>query len=198
MIVDALIEGTLDEAVAARLIAHCRHQFGVAFGKQGWAYLRAKAAGFNVRAQYGNPILMLVDFMDIGLSCPPEVPVTWLPQRCPKLLLRVVVQEIESWLLADAEGIAHFLRISVALIPRDPENLDDPKQTLVNLARRSRKKALRAALLPPPNTAAVIGPDYNATLEEFVARHWNVEAALHRAPSLAHCVTRLGELHEDY
>jgi hypothetical protein len=81
-------------------------------------------------------MLMLVDFMDTGLECPPEVPVAWLPDRCSKMLLRAVVREIESWLLADASGISRFLGVSVSLVPRDPESLKDPKQSLVNLARR--------------------------------------------------------------
>ena len=34
MIVDALVEGLLDEAVAIRLIAYCQHQFGTAYGKR--------------------------------------------------------------------------------------------------------------------------------------------------------------------
>jgi len=196
MIVDALIEGTLDEAVAARLIDYCRHQFGAAYGKKGWRYLRDKAAGFNVRARYGNPILMLVDFMDTGLNCPPEVPAAWLPDRCNKMLLRTVVREIESWFLADREGMARFLGVSAALIPRNPENLDDPKQTLVNLARRSRKRELRDAMLPQPNVSSAVGPGYNVVLEKFVAQYWNIDVALQRAHSLQRCVIRLGELHD--
>jgi hypothetical protein len=195
MIVDALVEGRVDEAVAARLIEFCRHQFGVAYGKRGWPYLRDKAAGFNILARYGNPILMLVDFMDTGLNCPPEVPATWLPNRCNKMLLRTVVREIESWLLADRGGMAHFLGVSVVLMPRNPESLDDPKQTLVNLARRSRKKGLRDAILPQANVSSALGPDYNGSLEQFVSQYWNIEAAIQRSPSLSGCVTRLEELH---
>lgn len=196
MIVDALIEGNLDEAVAARLIDHCQHQFGTAYGKRGWTYLREKVTGFNVRAQYGNPILVLVDFMDTGLQCPPEVPAVWLPTRTPKLLLRAVVREIESWLLADRQGIAHFLGIAESSIPRSPENLDNPKQELINLARRSPRRALRHALLPQPDVSATVGPGYSAALEEFVAQCWNIDAAAQRALSLSHCVTRLRELHK--
>lgn len=195
MIVDALVEGQLDEAVAARLIRHTRHEFGVAYGKRGWQYLRHKAFGFNVRARYGNPILMLVDFMDTGLSCPPEVPAIWLPDRCNKMLLRTAVREIESWLLADGDGMARFLGIPAIRIPQHPEDLDDPKQTLVNLARRSRKRALREAIVPPPSVSSAVGPGYTAALEEFVARHWDIEAALPRALSLRRCAIRLGELH---
>ncbi len=194
MIIDALVEGYLDEAVAIRLITCCGHQLGVTYGKRGWTYLRDKAAGFNRRAQYGNPILMLVDFMDTGLRCPPEVPAIWLPQRHPRLLLRTVVREIESWLLADGSGIAHFLGVAENLVPPNPESLDNPKQTLINLTRHSRKRALRDAVLPPFNVSASVGPDYNAVFGEFVTRYWDIEAAQQRAPSLSRCMTRLKEL----
>lgn len=194
MIVDALVEGTTDEAVARQLIAHCRHEFGSAYGKRGQNYLHQKATGFNVRARYGSPILMLVDFMDTGLDCPPQVPATWLRDRSDKMLLRVVVRELESWLLADSEGVAHFLCISPALLPRSPEELADPKRTLVNLARRSRRKVLREAMVPRPNISSVVGAGYTAAVEEFVTRHWSISAALARSSSLQRCVSRLGEL----
>jgi hypothetical protein len=198
MILDALVEGTLDEAVAVRLIDYCGHKFGAAYGKKGWRYLRENAGGFNIHARYGNPILMLVDFMDTKLNCPPEVPAIWLPNRCNKMLLRTVVREIESWLLADSQGMARFLGISATLISLSPESLYDPKQTLVNLARRSRKKAPREWIVPQPHVSSVVGPGYNTALEEFVSKYWNIDAALQRAPSLQRCVTRLGELHDNH
>jgi len=196
MIVDMLVEGLLDEEVAARLIAHCGHRPGAAYGKRGWVYPRDNAAGFNVRAKYGDPILMLVDFMDTRLGCPPELPATWLPGRSHKMLLRAVVREIESWLLADGAGIARFLGISTALIPRAPEDLNDPKQTLVNLARRSRRAAVRDAIVPQPGLSATVGPGYTGALMGFVAEHWNIESALPRSASLGRCVLRLRELRD--
>lgn len=194
MIIDILVEGPTDEAAAKKIIAACNHEFGTAYGKKGQAYLRLKAAGFNVRAKYGNPILTLVDFMDTGLDCPPEVPPNWLPERSEKMLVRVVVHELESWLLADAVGIARFLGISQTVIPRNPEVLTDPKQAFVNFARRSRRRKLRDAIVPPPNVSSVVGPGYVASIEEFVAHYWNVDAALERSTSLQRCVTRLKEL----
>lgn len=77
---------------------------------------------------------MLVDFKDTGLECPPAVVTAWLPQPSTNLLLRVVVPMIESWLLADREGLAAFLGVSPALLPTMPETLINPKQALVNLA----------------------------------------------------------------
>lgn len=194
MVIDALVEGPTNEAVARKIIAACRHEFGTAYGKKGQSYLRQKAAGFNERAKYGNPILTLIDFMDTGLDWPPEVPVNWLPNRTEKMLLRVVVRELESWLLADSEGIARFLGISRSLIPRDPENLPNPKQALVNLARHCRRSFLRDALVPPPNVPSIVGPGYVSAIEEFVERYWNCEAAKVRSASLEKYLSRLKEL----
>lgn len=193
MIVDILVEGLLDEAVARRLIIRAGHRAGTTFGLHGAPYLRQKAAGFNVRARYGNPILMLVDFADTSLDCPPAVPLTWLPDRSPEFLLRVVVNEIESWLLADPQGIADMLGISRVVMPDDPERLDDPKQTLVNLARRSRRKFAQA-LVPQPGISASVGPGYVSAMQAFVAERWNIEIARQRAASLDRCLLRLGEL----
>ena len=88
MLIDTLIEGVTDEGVAKKLIVSCQHQFGIAYGKRGHGYLREKATGFNERAKYGNPILMLVDFADTGSHCPPAVPEEWLPHRSRNMLLR--------------------------------------------------------------------------------------------------------------
>lgn len=194
MLIDALVEGSSDAAVARKLIAICEHDVGTVYGKRGCPYLRRKANGFNVRAKYGNPILMLVDFMDTGFGCPPEVPPGWLPNRSEKMLLRVVVRELESWLMADADGLTRFRGISKAVIPGNPETLPDPKQTFVNLARRCRRRLLRDAIVPTPEVSSVVGPGYIDAIEEFVAEYWSIEAAMKRSPSLLSCVSRLREL----
>lgn len=194
LVVDTLVEGLLDESVARKLIVHCGHTAGVSYGKNGIGYLRAKASGFNVKASYGNPILMLVDFMDTGFDCPPAVPATWLPNRSERLLLRVVIPEIESWLLADRDGIAAFLGVSPTLMPAAPEALANPKQTLVNLARRSRRRRVKAALVPGDGMSALVGPEYVAALQEFIGDVWDVEQALVNALSLQRTVMRLRTL----
>jgi len=77
MTVDLLVEGPVDEAVARKVIRFCGHEPGMAYGKKGWNYIKDKLHGFNVRAQYGSPILVLVDFMDTQLTCPPELVKCW-------------------------------------------------------------------------------------------------------------------------
>lgn len=194
MIVDMLVEGDLDEAVARRLIVLAGHQPGVAFGKQGVSYIQRSLRAFDQRARYGNPVLALVDFLDTHLSCPPELPAIWLPGRSPRLLLRAVVNEVESWLLADRQGMAQLLGLSTDLFPLRPEELADPKQTLVNLARRCRRRKLRDAIVPQPGVTATVGPGYTGVMTEFVLKRWNVQEAQRIAPSLDRCCQRLLEL----
>jgi hypothetical protein len=191
MIVDALVEGLLDEAAARKLIRHAGHEFGICFGKAGAGTIRRTLPGFNARARWGDPLLVLVDQMDTGADCPPEFVATWLPERCDKLLLRAVVRELESWLLADRAGMAAFLGVSEALIPRDPEALPNPKETLVNLARRSRRRIIRDWMLPAEGSRHPIGSGYTLAMEEFTLRKWDVDAAAERAKSLRRCIARL-------
>jgi hypothetical protein len=107
------------------------------------------------------------------------------------LVFRVAVREIESWLPADREGFADFLGIGSDLIPLQPDQIPDPKQTLVKLARRSRRRTLRESIVPRRGSTAVQGPDYNGCLGDFVRGHWNRNAAAERSPSLDRTWTRL-------
>lgn len=193
MIINLLVEGIIDEIVGRKIIEFCGFQPGVVYGQQGWHYIRKKLLGFSESAKYGNPLLVLVDFMDTELPCPPAI-TGWIPQPHAQLILRAVVNEIESWLLADREAIAAYLRISVKHVPEFPEQIPDPKQTLVNLARHKSRRRLNRNLIPPQGTSGVVGPGYTTTMSEFVRNHWDVERAAANAPSLKRCVKRLRTL----
>ena len=73
---------------------------------------------------------------------------------------RVAVRAIEAWLLADAERLAKYLGIPRTLVPRFPDQGDHPKRTLVNLARRSRKRAIREGMTPRQGSGVQVGPEY--------------------------------------
>lgn len=193
MIVNMLVEGVVDEAVARRLIAHCGHESGIAYGKRGWRYIEQRVASFNA-AVGSQPLLTLVDLMDTGIGCAPKVVATWLPHRRPNSVLRVVVREIESWVLADRRAVAAFLDVALQKVPLRPEALTDPKRSLVNLARHSRTRAIREALVPRANYAASEGPLYSSELCRFIATVWSPDAAATCSASLAKCVRRLNEL----
>lgn len=190
---NVLIEGHLEEAMARRLAAECGFEVARVYGKHGWQFVRDNVAGHNEAAQF-VPYLALVDFMDTGFDCPGMVVESWLPDRRQEMVFRVVVRELESWALADREGLAEFLHVSVNRIPRFPEREPDPKRTLVNLARRSKSTRIRKALVPREGSSGVVGPDYTYEMELFIRERWSPAAARVSSPSLDRCLTRLCDL----
>lgn len=193
MRLNALVEGAMDEAAAYRLILETGHNFGLCYGKRGLPYIRKKIGGFNQAARDMH-ILCLVDFMDTGFLCPPEVIAAWLPHRHPNMVFRIVVRELEGWLLADRSNIANFLGVNTRLIPTDPELEHDPKRTLVNLARHSRYRIVRDALVPGPGSGAVVGKLYTSEMTRFIRENWDIQAARANSQSLDTCLARLEEL----
>lgn len=199
MLVHMLLEGRHEEAMARTLIRYCGHRPGALYGGKGCAYIRKHAARFLPLATAGQAVLVLTDFMDSGCACPPTAYKRYIldhaPAPPPTFLCRFAVNELESWLIADREGMARFLSISVKRIPRTPETLADPKKTLVKLADASRSKRVRYAMVPPRHRhGGVVGPGYTELVAEFIKQRWSPERAAKNAPSLARCITRLKEL----
>jgi len=117
-----------------------------------------------------------------------------LPERAAGMILRIAVREIEAWLLADRERIAAFLHVAVANVPLNPDLEPDPKATLINLARRCRKKALRDDIVPRLNSGLKIGPGYAGRISEFVTKEeyrWRPEVAAEHSDSLKRCIRAL-------
>src|SRR5262249_45959248 len=99
------------------------------------------------------------------------------------------------WLLADKENLADFLNVSVTKIPTDPEGLKDPKLTLVNLARASRSRSIREALVPAPGSAtAKEGRLYTSEMIRFIQERWDIATARVNSESLNKCCNRLEEM----
>ncbi|MES2296217.1 MAG: hypothetical protein V4582_04205 [Pseudomonadota bacterium] len=193
MVLDLLVEGYVDEAVATCLLCACGHEAGTTYGKRGWTYIEQKVRAFDLSCGKAG-LLTLVDFMDTRLSCPPSVVSAWLPRPSAMHVFRVVVHEIESWVLADRDAIASFLGVPKSKIPHDPDILPDPKRTLINLARTSRKRALAAALVPVTDHAATEGPLYSSEIVRFVREQWSPERARIQSSSLDRCMKRLSQL----
>lgn len=206
MRIHLLLEGHLEEPLAVKLVRHCGHLPGTVYGKHGCSYIRQKARDFVPMAGGKCGVLVLTDFMDARNQrthrnqCPPEARHDYLGRHrlsVPRtFLLRFAVNELESWIMADREGIAAFLRISAAKVPRAPDDEADPKRTLVALARGSRDIRLRDALVPKPDHGGAVGPGYTPAMWDFVETRWSPERARANSPSLARCIARLRELHE--
>jgi len=189
--VTIVTEDTLSTALLTRLVAEA--DIGVKVGMRlpkesrrksprGNTYIESRIGGFNHAARY-QPYMVLLDLDD--RECAPGYVRQLLPHGASTyMLLRIAVREAESWVLADREGFHAFSGVAKEKIPADPDTLPDPKQTLINLVRASRKRRLREAIVPT-SAAARIGPDYNATLTRMLAEHWKLDRAIQRSPCLA-------------
>ena len=191
------VEGTLDEVVLHRLAADSGIHVGVVYGKSGKPHLRARIDGYNQSARI-SPWIVLVD-LDNEYECAPSLRAAWLPTPSEHMVLRVATRAIESWLLADRSSIAAFLSVPVSRVPRTVDDLDNPKKTVIDLARRSRSRAIREDMVPRPESGASEGPAYTSRMSEFVGIHgrgqWQPSTAAQVSPSLSRCIRALAKLH---
>ena len=190
--ISAAVEGIVDEAVVRTLIAHAGATPGPVYGKQGKALLRQKIAGYNNAARWA-PWIVLVDLNHDG-ECAPPLRDAWLAQPAAHLCFRVAVRMVEAWLLADTERVAAFLGIARSKVPANPEGLDEPKTTMVNLARSSRRKAIREDMVPREGGGRQVGPAYSSRLIEFASSSWRPDVAAARSNSLQRAIRCLKRL----
>ncbi|OGQ97935.1 MAG: hypothetical protein A2521_01890 [Deltaproteobacteria bacterium RIFOXYD12_FULL_57_12] len=188
-------EDALSEAVADRLVAEVNHglQVAVRIGRGGNSYLKNKFPELT-RLARSIPVLLLTDLDNT--DCAPILLGAW-SQGCvvPEgMLFRVVVREIEAWLMADRKGFADFFQVPKFKIPEYPETIDDPKQFLLHLIRRYSNREIKAAILPERGSKARIGLGYNQMLSRFVAEGWEIRRAAATSDSLARAFRRLTEL----
>ena len=194
VIISAAVEGIVDEAVVRKLIAHGGGQPGAVYGKNGKHALRQKINGYNNAGRHA-PWVVLVD-LDRDADCAPPLRDAWLPQPAPHLCFRIAVRQVEAWLMADAESLAAFLSVAHSRIPSAPEDSDHSKQSMVNLARRSRRRAVREDMVPREASGRAVGPAYASRLIEYVETRRRPEVAAARAESLRRaiaCIERLVE-----
>lgn len=190
------MEGDLDEVVLRRLGEHTGICVGSVYGKKGKRDLQDKIAKYNQVAQF-SPWVVLVD-LDGEFECAPSLRARWLPSPARHMCFRVAVREVESWLLADRESIARFLSIGQQKVPSSVDDLDDPKQTLIDLARASRRSAIREDMAPRQGSGLSVGPAYTSRMTEFVSAQgeprWRPELAADVSPSLSRCIDALAQL----
>ncbi len=141
----------------------------------------------------GNAGLFVFVMTDLDQEeCAPTLLQRWFPDVCrlpDSLLFRVAVREVESWILANREGLANFLGIANANFSNKPDTLEDPKSHLLDVIRAKGRRRFHKNMLPTGN--AHIGPEYNSVLCDFVENHWNIDMAQMRSPSLKRTVDAL-------
>lgn len=191
-VITAAVEGNVDEAVVRRLAKHAGLEMGSVYGKNGKDHLRQKIRGYNNAARL-SPWIILVD-LNFEAECAPPLRSSWLPQPADKMCFRVAVRKVESWLLADRERIAKFLRVRTIRVPPDPDAVPNPRDAMVALAAQSRRHDIREDMLPRPGSGRPIGPAYTSRMIEFIENYWRPDVAAFSSDSLRRCLTRLGEI----
>ncbi|GGB98679.1 hypothetical protein GCM10011363_14160 [Marivita lacus] len=193
------IEDEVSRSVAERLILEfCPsgthfQELGKAYG--GYGYIKANLRKF-VDLSQRSPVLVITD-LDRA-ACAPSLRSEWLQsaglhKALPKgFVFCVAKTEIESWLMADVNGIARLLEISAALISRDIEDIVlDAKEHLVGLAKKSRSASVRKDYTPGSKSKATTGINYNYLLSNFAANDWNPLEAADNSVSLRRAIDRL-------
>jgi hypothetical protein len=184
--VTVAVEGDLDAAVVRRVLAEATLSIGPIYGRRGKNYLDKSLNGYNNAAR--RSCWLVVRDLDHDAECAPELVQLLMPKPSAQMCFRIAVRQIEAWLLADRGRIADLFQLSLDVIPRNPDALDDAKGTLVQLARRSRNRRLREEMVPEASTSAKVGTGYSGRMIDFAANIWRPGFAALSSPSLASCL----------
>jgi len=189
-----VVEDAAGEAVLRRLLSDLAPTWAIEFvdNCRGVDRMRSRFVRYR-NASHVVPHLLLAD-LDRH-ECPMALMRAW--KACsepPRLLLRVAVREVESWLMGDRAGVAAWLQIVEKRVPAAPEAEVDPKARLLNLARGSRSRRLAGEFCPAPGSRASQGPLYNDHVSRFVRSQWNLDAARRAVPSLERACRRIVEV----
>ena len=186
------VEDELSEAISTKILNSFGIEIRIVLREGGNAYLRQKAPELN-RSASGMDIFLLTD-LDSAENCPLGLINSWIKGTPnPRFFFRVAVMEVESWLMADRTGFANFLSIPIHRIPFPTDDILNPKEYLVSLARSSKKRRLRDELVPKPGAKIPVGYGYNTRLIEFVRDYWNLEHAAATSPSLKRTLDRISQ-----
>ncbi len=192
MPVNILVEGMADEPVAKRLVKHVGLEVGAVYGRKGKPYVLQRSLAYNKAANVA-PWFVLLD-LDTDAQCASQAIAQWLPNPSEGMRFRIAVRAIEAWLMADRESMANFLYVASSKIQHTIELDSNPKQTLINIARTSRNKSIRDAIVPRQESGATVGPLYVAQLTEFTEKHWRPDVAQKHSKSLRRCIDALSTL----
>lgn len=189
-------EDVLSEAVALKLIGLTNGKLVVSqkLRKNGFGYLKSKFPNFCNLAK-NMPVVLITDLDHC--PCAPSLIEKWKKEEALpyNLIFRVAIREIESWILADRDGFSDFLKISKSLIPIAPDQLSNPKATLLSLAQKAPRN-LKDGLVAKKGTLAIQGVEYNLILSHFVNQLWNPLKAADNSDSLNRAVKRIKEFAE--
>ena len=138
-----------------------------------------------------HPFVIFRDLDRDGEGCPVILRaelVEHTPGDSPDLLIRIVDQCIESWILADREGVAEFCNRSAASV-KPPASHHKPY--LLSMMKEAKLKDA----VEEQERELDFGPAYALHLQRLMTHHWSIERAAAESDSLRRALERLTELH---
>lgn len=187
--INLLVEDELHLNIVTKLLLDVSPAFMLhrVFGKRGRSFIKQSLKAYSQAAQL-IPYLVLVDLDND--ECPPSLINSWFSfKKSDNLIFRIAVREAEAWLMSDRNNFASFMGVSRDIVALEPENLPNPKDHIINLARRSRKRNIREDLIPEGK--ATVGRNYNTCLADFIFRKWDARKAMKHSDSLSGLITAL-------
>lgn len=186
ILLNIVYEDLVHSAIIKKILARYKGKYLIAseISRGGRSYIQKLIEGLNYSANKNNPYLVLAD-LDHDV-CAPSLIRRWLNGKSisKHLQIRIAVIEAEAWLLADKENISSFLSVKSTLLNGiDCEKLLDPKKTLIELAKKSRRREIREDI-GNLSGGRVQGPGYNRQLTTFIHDQWQVDKALVYSDSL--------------
>ena len=177
-----VVEGDTDLPVARKLAADADLEVFTEMDAGGKHNIDAEIESYNGAAK-GAPWFVLRD-LDKDAPCAGNLlkRIDFHPSRW--MCFRLVVRELESWLLADREGLATFFKVNPQRLLGNPDDEIDPTETLVNLCRTSGSRRVREGMVPRLGSVTTVGPMYEALIIEFGTGPWSLGRASIRSPSL--------------
>ena len=134
--------------------------------------------------------VVLVD-LDQDAECAPGYRELLPSSPPPGCLVRIAVRALESWLLADAQGLSNYLRVPRKEVPAQPDLLNDPKREIIRLAQKSSAHRIIQDMVPRPGSGRPVGQLYVPRMSYFMNNLWNIDAAINSSESLLRCVNDL-------
>ena len=188
-----IVEGTTDEPVINALMR------AAGWNDDQFKVMSANGKGAIDRdikryweAARGHAYIVFRDLDRDGGGCPVTLRaelVERTPGESPDLLIRIVDQCIESWILADREGVAEFCGRSAASVELPPSH---HKPYLLRLMKDAKLKDA----VEEKGRELDFGPAYATHLHHLMTDHWSIERVATESDSLRRALERLTELHD--
>lgn len=152
------------------------------FPTSGFGFLKKNMKKFNKLAKHY--VVTVITDLDNNKLDPIKFKQKWFSSTYNSgLIFELAIVEIESWILADYTSFSEYFSISLPPI-KETDNIDDPKQKLFELVKKSKSKDIRDAILP--TKGATIGPEYNITIVDYISKCWDLNRAKKNSSSLKH------------